>query len=129
MTGKRVYYLKADSPNLLEEWLRVLHSVLRVKAASPLFTQPDIRPGMKGLLIKVQHLLQPLIQNTWVVVLNMKLNVNIQSIENSTEAINVMLKHQESGTLCETVVGKDILHSVFILPNSFGLNIFTYFPS
>lgn len=77
MTGKRVYYLKADSPNLLDEWLRVLHSVLRVKAASPLFTQPDIRPGMKGLLIKVQHLLQPLIQNTWVVVLNMKLNVNI----------------------------------------------------
>ncbi|KAM9847591.1 pleckstrin homology domain-containing family H member 2 [Aulostomus maculatus] len=55
MTGKRVYYLKADSPNLLEEWLRVLQSVLRMKAASPLFTQPDIRPGMKGLLIKVKH--------------------------------------------------------------------------
>ncbi|XP_008274751.1 pleckstrin homology domain-containing family H member 2 [Stegastes partitus] len=55
VTGKRVYYLKADSPNLLEEWLRVLQSVLRVKAASPLFTQPDIRPGMKGLLIKVKH--------------------------------------------------------------------------
>lgn len=53
VTGKRVYYLKADSPNLQEEWLRVLQSVLRVKAASPLFTQPDIRPGMKGLLIKV----------------------------------------------------------------------------
>lgn len=46
-------YLKADSPNLLEEWLRVLHSILRVKVASPLFTQPDIRPAMKGLLIKV----------------------------------------------------------------------------
>uniref|UniRef100_A0A3Q0S9G6 Pleckstrin homology, MyTH4 and FERM domain containing H2 n=1 Tax=Amphilophus citrinellus TaxID=61819 RepID=A0A3Q0S9G6_AMPCI len=55
VTGKHVYYLKADSPNLLEEWLRVLQSVLRVKAASPLFTQPDIRPGMKGLLIKVKH--------------------------------------------------------------------------
>ncbi|KAM7385102.1 hypothetical protein PAMP_001199 [Pampus punctatissimus] len=55
VTGKRVYYLKADSPNLLEEWLRVLQSVLKVKAASPLFTQPDIRPGMKGLLIKVKH--------------------------------------------------------------------------
>ncbi|XP_076017082.1 pleckstrin homology domain-containing family H member 2 [Genypterus blacodes] len=55
VTGKRVYHLKADSPNLLEEWLRVLQSVLRVKAASPLFTQPDIRPGMKGLLIKVKH--------------------------------------------------------------------------
>lgn len=49
-----MYYLKADSPNLLEEWLRVLQSVLRVKAASPLFTQPDIRPGMRGLLIKVK---------------------------------------------------------------------------
>ena len=46
-------YLKADSPNLLEEWLRVLQSVLRLKAASPLFTQPDVRPSMKGLLLKV----------------------------------------------------------------------------
>ncbi|KAM9803961.1 pleckstrin homology domain-containing family H member 2 [Neosynchiropus ocellatus] len=55
VTGKRVTYLKADSPNLLDEWLRVLQSVLRVKAASPLFTQPDIRPSMKGLLIKVKH--------------------------------------------------------------------------
>ncbi|XP_068597340.1 pleckstrin homology domain-containing family H member 2 [Brachionichthys hirsutus] len=55
VTGRRGYYLKADSPNLLEEWLRVLQSVLRVKAASPLFTQPDSRPGMKGLLIKVKH--------------------------------------------------------------------------
>ncbi|XP_068182982.1 pleckstrin homology domain-containing family H member 2 isoform X2 [Antennarius striatus] len=55
VTGRRGYYLKADSPNLLEEWLRVLQSVLRVKAASPLFTQPDVRPGMKGHLIKVKH--------------------------------------------------------------------------
>lgn len=55
VTGKRVYYLKADSPNLLDEWLRVLHSVLRVKAASPLFTHPDMRPSMKGLLIKVRQ--------------------------------------------------------------------------
>lgn len=55
VTGKSVCYLKADSPNLLDEWLRVLHSVLRVKAASPLFTQPDLRPAMKGLLVKVPH--------------------------------------------------------------------------
>ena len=53
VTGRRVCYLKADSPNLLEEWLRVLQSVLRLKAASPLFTQPDVRPSMKGLLLKV----------------------------------------------------------------------------
>ncbi|XP_063047989.1 pleckstrin homology domain-containing family H member 2 [Engraulis encrasicolus] len=55
VTGKRVYSLKADSPNLLEEWLRVLQSVLRVKAASPLFTQPDARPAMKGHITKVRH--------------------------------------------------------------------------
>ncbi|XP_023818940.1 pleckstrin homology domain-containing family H member 2 isoform X2 [Oryzias latipes] len=55
VTGKHVCYLKADSPNLLEEWLRVLQIVLRVKTASPLFTQPDVRPVMKGTLIKVKH--------------------------------------------------------------------------
>ncbi|XP_076141882.1 pleckstrin homology domain-containing family H member 2 [Alosa pseudoharengus] len=55
VTGKRVYSLKADSPNLLEEWLRVLQSVLRVKAASPLFTQPDARPTIKGHMTKVRH--------------------------------------------------------------------------
>ncbi|XP_061083918.1 pleckstrin homology domain-containing family H member 2 [Conger conger] len=55
VTEKRVYYLTADSPNLLEEWIRVLQNVLRVQVASPLFTQPEIRPGMKGLLTKVKH--------------------------------------------------------------------------
>uniref|UniRef100_A0A673G1M9 Pleckstrin homology domain-containing family H member 2-like n=1 Tax=Sinocyclocheilus rhinocerous TaxID=307959 RepID=A0A673G1M9_9TELE len=43
------------SPNLLEEWLRVLQSILRIKAASPLFTHPDARPVMKGHLTKVKH--------------------------------------------------------------------------
>uniref|UniRef100_A0A8C9TVC4 Pleckstrin homology, MyTH4 and FERM domain containing H2 n=1 Tax=Scleropages formosus TaxID=113540 RepID=A0A8C9TVC4_SCLFO len=55
VTEKRVYYLTADSPNLLEEWIRVLQNVLRVQAASPLFAQPEIRPCMKGLLTKVKH--------------------------------------------------------------------------
>lgn len=54
VTGKSVCYLKADSPNLLDEWLQVLLSVLRVKAASPLFTQPDLRPAMKGHVVKVR---------------------------------------------------------------------------
>ncbi len=53
VTGKSVCNLKADSPNLLEEWLRVLQSILRIKAASPLFTHPDTRPIMKGHLTKV----------------------------------------------------------------------------
>uniref|UniRef100_A0A8C2CYR7 Pleckstrin homology domain containing, family H (with MyTH4 domain) member 2 n=1 Tax=Cyprinus carpio TaxID=7962 RepID=A0A8C2CYR7_CYPCA len=47
--------LKPDSPNLLEEWLRVLQSILRIKAASPLFTHPDTRPVMKGHLTKVKY--------------------------------------------------------------------------
>nr|XP_015218797.1 PREDICTED: pleckstrin homology domain-containing family H member 2 [Lepisosteus oculatus] len=55
ITEKRVYYLTADSPNILEEWIRVLQNVLRVQAASPLFTHPEHRPGMKGLLTKVKH--------------------------------------------------------------------------
>ncbi|KAG9344565.1 hypothetical protein JZ751_011236 [Albula glossodonta] len=54
VTEKRVYYLTADSPNLLEEWIRVLQNVLRVQVASPLFAQPEIRPGMKGLLTKIR---------------------------------------------------------------------------
>ncbi|XP_052007697.1 pleckstrin homology domain-containing family H member 2-like [Xyrauchen texanus] len=54
VTGKSVYNLKADSPNLLEEWLRVLQSVLKIKG-SPLFTNPDIRPVMKGHMTKVNN--------------------------------------------------------------------------
>ncbi|KAM9476627.1 pleckstrin homology domain-containing family H member 2 isoform 1-T1 [Clarias gariepinus] len=55
VTGKHVYNLKADSPNLLEEWLMVLQCVQKVKAASPLFTQPNVRPTMKGHLTKVKN--------------------------------------------------------------------------
>ncbi|TRY88747.1 hypothetical protein DNTS_029676 [Danionella cerebrum] len=55
VTGKDVCNLKADSPNLLDEWLRVLHSVLRIKAACPMLTQTNARPLMKGLLTMVKH--------------------------------------------------------------------------
>lgn len=55
VTGKSVCYLKADSPNLLEEWVRVLQSVQRIKAASPVFTQSDMRPVIKGHLTMVKH--------------------------------------------------------------------------
>ncbi|XP_054853527.1 pleckstrin homology domain-containing family H member 2 [Eublepharis macularius] len=54
-TDKRTYYLAADSPNILEEWIKVLQNVLKVQAASPLFIQPDVKPAMKGLLTKVKH--------------------------------------------------------------------------
>uniref|UniRef100_A0A4W3GV47 Pleckstrin homology, MyTH4 and FERM domain containing H2 n=1 Tax=Callorhinchus milii TaxID=7868 RepID=A0A4W3GV47_CALMI len=55
ITEKRTYYLTADSPNILEEWIRVLQNVLHVQAVSPLFTQPDVKPSVKGLLTKVKH--------------------------------------------------------------------------
>ncbi|GCB67563.1 hypothetical protein scyTo_0010265, partial [Scyliorhinus torazame] len=55
ITEKKTYYLTADSPNILEEWIRVLQNVLRIQAASPLFTQPDVKPSIEGLLTKVKH--------------------------------------------------------------------------
>ncbi|XP_038607130.1 pleckstrin homology domain-containing family H member 2 isoform X2 [Tachyglossus aculeatus] len=54
-TEKRTFYLSADSPNILEEWVRVLQSELRVQAANPLLVQPDVKPTVKGLLTKVKH--------------------------------------------------------------------------
>nr|XP_058134463.1 pleckstrin homology domain-containing family H member 2 isoform X2 [Dasypus novemcinctus] len=54
-TEKHTYYLTADSPNILEEWIKVLQNVLRVQAANPLFLQPDGKPSVKGLLTKVKH--------------------------------------------------------------------------
>ncbi|XP_053444869.1 pleckstrin homology domain-containing family H member 2 [Nycticebus coucang] len=54
-TEKHTYYLTADSPNILEEWIKVLQNVLRVQAANPLFLQPEGKPTMKGLLTKVKH--------------------------------------------------------------------------
>ncbi|XP_037384046.1 pleckstrin homology domain-containing family H member 2 isoform X1 [Talpa occidentalis] len=54
-TEKHTYYLTADSPNILEEWMKVLQNVLRVQAANPLFLQPEGKPTVKGLLTKVKH--------------------------------------------------------------------------
>uniref|UniRef100_A0A8C0LJ15 Pleckstrin homology domain-containing family H member 2 n=1 Tax=Canis lupus dingo TaxID=286419 RepID=A0A8C0LJ15_CANLU len=54
-TEKHTYYLTADSPNILEEWIKVLQNVLRVQAANPLFLQPEGKPTVKGLLTKVKH--------------------------------------------------------------------------
>ncbi|XP_033031749.1 pleckstrin homology domain-containing family H member 2 isoform X1 [Trachypithecus francoisi] len=54
-TEKHTYYLTADSPNILEEWIKVLQNVLRVQAANPLSLQPEGKPTVKGLLTKVKH--------------------------------------------------------------------------
>ncbi|XP_036291055.1 pleckstrin homology domain-containing family H member 2 isoform X2 [Pipistrellus kuhlii] len=52
-TEKHTYYLTADSPNILEEWIKVLQNVLRVQAANPLSLQPEGKPTVKGLLTKL----------------------------------------------------------------------------
>ncbi|XP_023566998.1 pleckstrin homology domain-containing family H member 2 isoform X3 [Octodon degus] len=54
-TEKHTYYLTADSPNILEEWIKVLQNVLRVQAANPFFLQSEGKPTVKGLLTKVKH--------------------------------------------------------------------------
>lgn len=58
-TEKHTYYLTADSPNILEEWIKVLQNVLRVQAANPLSLQPEGKPTVKGLLTKVGGLCVP----------------------------------------------------------------------
>ncbi|KAM5292338.1 pleckstrin homology domain-containing family H member 2 isoform 2-T2 [Ctenodactylus gundi] len=55
ITEKHTYYLTADSPNILEEWIKVLQNVLRVQAANPLSLKPEGKPTVRGLLTKVKH--------------------------------------------------------------------------
>ncbi|XP_071044238.1 uncharacterized protein CG43867 isoform X3 [Parasteatoda tepidariorum] len=53
-TGKRVYYLTADSINMMEEWIKVLQNVLRQNATKLLLTKDD-KPTIEGWLTKVKH--------------------------------------------------------------------------
>uniref|UniRef100_A0A8B9ZX02 Pleckstrin homology, MyTH4 and FERM domain containing H1 n=1 Tax=Anas zonorhyncha TaxID=75864 RepID=A0A8B9ZX02_9AVES len=56
MTEKRTYFLTADSPNILEEWIHVLQSILRVQVTSPVgVPHSDAKPTVKGWLTKVKH--------------------------------------------------------------------------
>ncbi|KAK2533274.1 Plekhh1 [Columba livia] len=56
MTDKRTYFLTADSPNILEEWIHVLQSILRVQVTSPVgVPHSDAKPTVKGWLTKVKH--------------------------------------------------------------------------
>ncbi|XP_062432688.1 pleckstrin homology domain-containing family H member 1 [Rhea pennata] len=56
MTEKRTYFLTADSPNILEEWIHVLQSILRVRVTSPVgVPRSDAKPIVKGWLTKVKH--------------------------------------------------------------------------
>ncbi|XP_076978910.1 pleckstrin homology domain-containing family H member 1 isoform X2 [Tamandua tetradactyla] len=56
ISDKKTYYLTADSPSLLEEWIRVLQSLLKVQAIGPPSPlQSGTKPAVKGWLTKVKH--------------------------------------------------------------------------
>ncbi|XP_045435471.1 pleckstrin homology domain-containing family H member 1 isoform X2 [Pipistrellus kuhlii] len=56
ISEKKTYYLTADSPCLLEEWIRVLQRLLKVQALGPpALPQGGTRPTVKGWLTKVKH--------------------------------------------------------------------------
>ncbi|KAJ8340960.1 hypothetical protein SKAU_G00332510 [Synaphobranchus kaupii] len=52
---KKTFYLTADSPNILEEWIRVLQNVLKVQASSPIAVETAAKPTVRGWLTKVKH--------------------------------------------------------------------------
>ncbi|KAM6201112.1 pleckstrin homology domain-containing family H member 1 [Rhynchocyon petersi] len=56
ISEKKTYYLTADSPSLLEEWIRVLQSLLKVQAIGPpALPHAGTKPTVKGWLTKVKH--------------------------------------------------------------------------
>ncbi|XP_013377346.1 PREDICTED: pleckstrin homology domain-containing family H member 1 [Chinchilla lanigera] len=56
ISEKKTYYLMADSPSLLEEWIRALQSLLKVQATGPpALPQGGTKPAVKGWLTKVKH--------------------------------------------------------------------------
>ncbi|XP_031436629.1 pleckstrin homology domain-containing family H member 1 [Clupea harengus] len=55
ITDKKTFYLTADSPNILEEWIRVLQNVLKVQATTPVSMETAVKPTVRGWLTKVKH--------------------------------------------------------------------------
>uniref|UniRef100_A0A8C9W1K0 Pleckstrin homology domain containing, family H (with MyTH4 domain) member 1 n=1 Tax=Scleropages formosus TaxID=113540 RepID=A0A8C9W1K0_SCLFO len=55
ITEKKTFYLAADSPNILEEWIRVLQNVLKVQATCPIAVETTAKPTVRGWLTKVKH--------------------------------------------------------------------------
>uniref|UniRef100_A0A672IYY4 Pleckstrin homology domain containing, family H (with MyTH4 domain) member 1 n=1 Tax=Salarias fasciatus TaxID=181472 RepID=A0A672IYY4_SALFA len=55
ITEKKTFYLTADSPNILEEWIRVLQNILKVQASSPVSVETAAKPTVRGWLTKVKH--------------------------------------------------------------------------
>jgi hypothetical protein len=54
-TGKKIYYLTADSSALMDEWIRVLQNVQKRNAAKLLLSKEDHKPTVEGWLTKVKN--------------------------------------------------------------------------
>lgn len=54
ITEKKTFYLTADSPNILEEWIRVLQNILKVQASSQVTVETTAKPTVRGWLTKVR---------------------------------------------------------------------------
>ncbi|XP_055011875.1 LOW QUALITY PROTEIN: pleckstrin homology domain-containing family H member 1 [Boleophthalmus pectinirostris] len=55
ITEKKTLYLTADSPSILEEWIRVLQNLLKVQTCSSFSLQTTAKPMARGWLTKVKH--------------------------------------------------------------------------
>ncbi|XP_068608263.1 LOW QUALITY PROTEIN: pleckstrin homology domain-containing family H member 1 [Brachionichthys hirsutus] len=55
ITDKKTFILTADSPNILEEWVRVLQNILKVQASSPVTVETSAKPAVRGWITKVKH--------------------------------------------------------------------------
>uniref|UniRef100_A0A3P9PE31 Pleckstrin homology domain containing, family H (with MyTH4 domain) member 1 n=1 Tax=Poecilia reticulata TaxID=8081 RepID=A0A3P9PE31_POERE len=55
ITEKKTFCLTADSPNILEEWIRVLQNILKVRSSSPVTVDTRAKPTVRGWLTKVKH--------------------------------------------------------------------------
>lgn len=54
ITEKKTFYLTADSPNILEDWIRVLQNIIKVQASGPLTVEAAAKPTVRGWLTKVK---------------------------------------------------------------------------
>ncbi|XP_016949435.1 uncharacterized protein CG43867 isoform X12 [Drosophila biarmipes] len=54
-TGKKVYYLTADSHTTMDDWIRVLQNVQRKNATKLLLSRDDQKPTVQGWVTKVKN--------------------------------------------------------------------------
>ncbi|XP_045478939.1 uncharacterized protein CG43867 isoform X4 [Harmonia axyridis] len=54
-TGKKTYYLTADSLTAMEDWVRVLQNVQRRNATKILLSREENKPAVQGWLTKVKN--------------------------------------------------------------------------